>query len=178
MYSVQNQRVKLVPTDKKFIPNFLEWFNDREVIRHLMMYLPITYEQEVNWYNSLVNNENSILFVILRVDDGSEAPIGNCGLTLNLQDRVGQVGILIGEKSLWGKGYGTDAMALLVNHAFNSRNLHRVELECYSSNTRALKSYEKLGFQREGARKQAIFVRGIYEDVVVMGMLESEWKAQ
>lgn len=168
-------RVKLVPIDKEYIPLFLQWFNDREITQFKMKYRPVTYEEQLSWYNDRTNNQNSVMFMIIPIDDGSEKPIGYCSLLLNLVDRIGEAGIVIGEKYMWGKGYGTESMGLLLNYAFSTRNLHRVELECYTFNKRALRLYEKLGFKSEGILRQDTYIRGCYEDVVLLGILESEW---
>lgn len=77
-----------------------------------------------------------------------------------------------------GRGIGTAALELLVEFAFERRNLRRLHLEAIASNAAAIRSYEKVGFVVEGRQREHAWVRGRYEDVVRMGLLRSEWTAR
>jgi RimJ/RimL family protein N-acetyltransferase len=88
------------------------------------------------------------------------------------------VGVGIGEPVYWGRGYGTDAMRLVLRYAFMELNLERVSLNVFLSNERAVRSYEKAGFQREGIERQNTHRDGKTEDVLYMGILRQEWLAQ
>ncbi|MEJ2277226.1 MAG: GNAT family protein [Candidatus Lokiarchaeota archaeon] len=162
--------------NKEYIEKYLEWINDTEIQQFLLIYRPLSREEEEDWYLNLKNRENHILFSILTIDDNKL--IGNCGITINWKDKIGVVGILIGEKDYHNKGYGTEAMSLLVEYSFSTLNLHRIELECFEFNHRAIKSYKKVGFIEEGRKRQAIFINGKYHDRVIMGLLRKEWKSK
>ncbi|MCC7209608.1 MAG: GNAT family N-acetyltransferase [Anaerolineae bacterium] len=82
----------------------------------------------------------------------------------------------IGEPDYRGKGYGSDALALAVGYAFRELNLHRVGLSVISYNARAIRTYEKVGFVREGMRREAIHRDGRRYDEVLMGILRTEWE--
>lgn len=85
------------------------------------------------------------------------------------------LGIYIGDREYWGKGYGTDAMRLIVGYGFAELNLRRISLGLHAFNERALKSYLKVGFQVEG-RERGVFLRdGVRYDDLVMGLLREEW---
>jgi len=88
----------------------------------------------------------------------------------------GEISIGIGEPADWDKGYGSEAMRLTLNYAFNELNLHRVGLDVLDYNARALHVYEKLGFVHEGAKRQFGRRDGRRYDLVLMGMLRDEWK--
>lgn len=88
------------------------------------------------------------------------------------------VGIGIGEAEYWGKGYGTDAMRLALRYAFMELSLERVSLGVFTSNQRAVRSYEKAGFIPEGIERQSTHRDGKTEDVLNMGILRQEWLAQ
>ncbi|MEP7135205.1 MAG: GNAT family protein [Chloroflexota bacterium] len=101
--------------------------------------------------------------------------IGFVGLWLNLIHGEGWVGIGIGEREYWGKGYGTDAMKLVVQYAFMELGLYRVSLGLHEYNARALKSYEKAGFRLEGQTRQDVMREGRRTDTLWMGILRDEW---
>ena len=88
------------------------------------------------------------------------------------------MGIIIGEPEQLGKGYGTEALMLLLGYSFDELNLHRVFLRVVDFNQRAIESYLKCGFSKEGRLRDAIFLDGDYHDVVVMSILEEEFRAR
>lgn len=85
------------------------------------------------------------------------------------------VGIGIGERDYWGNGYGTEAMRLILRFAFDELNLQRVSLGVYAYNPRAIRSYEKAGFRREGVVRGDCHRDGQHWDSVFMGILREEW---
>lgn len=87
------------------------------------------------------------------------------------------VGIGIGDTQLWGKGYGTEAMQLILNFGFGYLNLRRVTLNVFGYNQRAIRSYEKCGFKEEGRLRQWMSRGGERHDLIFMGILRSEWEA-
>ncbi|MGE5251479.1 MAG: GNAT family N-acetyltransferase [Bacteroidota bacterium] len=90
----------------------------------------------------------------------------------------GWVGIIIGERDCWGKGYGTDAMRLIVQYGFTELNLYRISLSLHSYNPRALRSYEKAGFKLEGTTRGDTLREGRRTDGLYMGILREEWLAR
>jgi RimJ/RimL family protein N-acetyltransferase len=87
------------------------------------------------------------------------------------------VGIAITERDYWGKGYGTDAMRVILRYAFLELNLQRVSLDVFEYNPRALRSYEKAGFKHEGCLRGALLREGRRWDMIFMGILRQEWLA-
>lgn len=88
------------------------------------------------------------------------------------------VGIGIGEPDFWGKGYGTEAMNLILQYAFMELNLQRVSLDVFEYNPRAIHSYEKAGFRIEGRQRKTMMREGKRWDVIYMGILREEWLEQ
>jgi RimJ/RimL family protein N-acetyltransferase len=86
------------------------------------------------------------------------------------------VGIGIGERECWGNGYGTDAMRVILHFAFAELNLHRVSLNVFEYNPRAIRSYEKAGFVVEGRQRQVLNRDGRRWDVIYMGILRQDWE--
>ena len=107
---------------------------------------------------------------------GDDRLIGDIGLWIeNWSHAEGWVGIGLGERDYWGNGYGTDAMRLMLRFAFNELNLLRVTLGVYAYNPRAIRSYEKAGFRREGLVRGDCRRDGQRWDSVFMGILRDEW---
>jgi RimJ/RimL family protein N-acetyltransferase len=112
-------------------------------------------------------------FSIRTLDD--DKLIGFVGLWLELVHSEAWIGIGIGERDYWGKGYGTDAMKLALQYAFMELGMQRVSLGLYEHNVRALKSYEKAGFKLEGRTRQDMLREGRRTDTLWMGILRAEW---
>jgi RimJ/RimL family protein N-acetyltransferase len=89
--------------------------------------------------------------------------------------RSATVGITVGEKDLWDQGYGTEALSLLVGHLFDTLNLRRVQLDTWSGNERAIRSFARLGFREEGRLREAVRAPEGYFDCVLMGLLRRDW---
>ena len=83
----------------------------------------------------------------------------------------------MGEPEFWGKGYGSDAMNVILRFGFRQLNLNRVNLNVFEYNPRAIRSYEKVGFQIEGRERQWIAREGKRWDIIYMGILRREWEA-
>jgi RimJ/RimL family protein N-acetyltransferase len=123
---------------------------------------------------TLAESADSASFVI---EVGNEVA-GICDLfQIDTLTRTGEVGIGV-VASARGKGYGTDALRVLVRFAFERRNLRRVHLVTLASNAGGLACYRKVGFVEEGRRREHAWVRGGYEDEVLMGLLRSEWESR
>jgi RimJ/RimL family protein N-acetyltransferase len=101
--------------------------------------------------------------------------IGTTGFhQVDWKNRTAELGIVIGDKEWWGRGYGTDAVRALARWALDELALNRLWLRVYEDNARAIHSYEKVGFKVEGRLRQDRFHGGRYFDTVVMGLLRDE----
>jgi RimJ/RimL family protein N-acetyltransferase len=94
------------------------------------------------------------------------------------RNRSAMLTIFIGEKRAWNRGYGQDALRLALRHAFTNMGLHRVELHVFDFNERAIRCYERVGFVREGARREALFRDNRFHDILVMGVTRGEFLAR
>ncbi len=169
------ESVRLRAIEREDIPTFVRWFNDPEVRRYLLMYEPLSKAREERWFEAHLDKQNEFIFAIeVRTEEGW-VHIGNIGLhRVDWKNRNATLGIALGEKAYWGRGYGTDAVRTALRFAFQELNLHRVELEVVADNLRAIRCYEKAGFVREGTRREAIFRDGRYHDAHVMAVLAGE----
>ena len=102
--------------------------------------------------------------------------LGDINLSVyNWTGRDAFVGLGIGEREFWGKGYGTDVMKIILRYAFTEVNLQRVTLKVFEYNPRAIRSYEKTGFRHEGRMRQVLNREGRRWDMLFMGVLREEW---
>ncbi len=114
-------------------------------------------------------------FAIRTLED--DRLVGDVGLDgVNWAQGDAFVGIGLGEKQDWGKGYGTDAMQVLLRFAFLELNLRRVSLDVFEYNPRALRSYLKAGFVVEGRSRRHLNREGRRWDMIYMGILREEWE--
>lgn len=97
---------------------------------------------------------------------------------VNLQDRRATMAIGISNPSLLGKGFGTEAIMLLLRHAFIEMKLHRIGIRVLAYNKRAIRAYEKCGFTVEGRERETAYVKGSWHDDIMMGLLDREFLAR
>lgn len=151
----------------------LRWINDPEVNQYLLVYFPVTEKKEEEWFDRVANNPNEIVLGIETLDGKL---IGNMALVhINAKDRTASTGALIGEKEYWGKGYGMDAKMTLLNYAFNTLNLRKINSSVYAFNKRSLQYNLKCGYKIEGVRKKQIFRNGKYHDEILIAVFKDDW---
>lgn len=171
------KKIRLRAYRREDMPKAQEFMNDYEM-RNLLatgVLYPILLEQEEKWYESLISTKDNYSFAIETLEDGKY--IGGCGINkIDWNSRVITVGIFIGDKDYWGKGYGTDAMRVLVDFIFSQMNMNKIKLNVFSFNKRAMRCYEKCGFKVDGILRQEIFRDGQYYDDIVMSVLFDEWR--
>lgn len=154
------------------IPFATSFVNDKELKKLLVTNIPFptTPWEEESWVKAQTsNNDGKYNFAIEDLE--TKKYIGGCGIqSVNWLSRVAVVGIMIGDKDYWGKGYGTDAMMVLKRFIFEDMNINKIRLHTFSFNERAIKSYEKCGFKVEGILKSEIFKEGKYYDEIIMSV--------
>jgi RimJ/RimL family protein N-acetyltransferase len=177
---IAGQRVRLRRIERADLPRFVEWLNDPELRDHLAAIYPVSQAQEEQWFESILRQEPTqqpfAIEAHLQPRTKLWTLVGTISFhSVDWRHRVAELGLFIGPKELWGKGFGTDALRALVAFAFRELNLHRVWLRVYEENTRARRSYEKVGFGIEGRLRQDRFHGGRYCDTLIMGLLRDEW---
>jgi diamine N-acetyltransferase len=175
---IYGERVRLRHVERDDLPRFVEWLNDPEVRHGLSLYLPLSMGEEEQWFENMMKGKPYEQPLVIEVEaEPGWTMIGNSGFFgFDWRIRKAELGILIGDKSYWNRGYGTEVMRLLLHHGFTTLNLNRIFLRVYEDNPRAIRAYEKAGFVHEGRLRQAEFHDGRYLDVLLMSVLESEWK--
>jgi RimJ/RimL family protein N-acetyltransferase len=160
------------------LPAFRRWYGDAEVAR-LARYRdgPMRQDEIDRFFQARAIGRESLAMAIHVRETGRL--IGSCAFS-QLDGDNGSVmfHITIGEKDTWGHGYGTEATALMVDHAFRSLGLHRVALSVFEFNERAIRAYRRCGFVIEGRAREAIWRDGRWWDEVSMSVLAPEWRAR
>ncbi|KNF08235.1 acetyltransferase [Gottschalkia purinilytica] len=170
------ERIRLRGIERKDLELACRYMNDPDVILNLwtMIPYPMTMEKEEKWFEEQNKNNNIYNFAIETINESKY--IGGCGINnLDWNNSTATVGIYIGDKNYRSKGYGTEAMKLLLDFIFNQINVNRVELYVFSFNERAIKSYKKNGFVEEGRLRQRLFRNGKFHDEIVMSVLREEY---
>ncbi len=170
---IEGALVRLRCPERGDLPTLVRWINDPEVTEFLQFEPPMSLEDEEVWYQEMLNSKDRVFMI----DTKEGTPIGNIGLTgFDWKNRRTDIGIMIGEKEAWSRGYGTDAIIVLLRYLFGELNLNRVSLFTDSANVRALRCYEKCGFQTEGVMREYRFKRGRYIDCVLLSILRRDWE--
>ena len=166
---------RLRELEKKDIPAINKWRNDPDLIASLgapFRYINCIVEER--WFDSYMNNRNSQVRCSI-VDENDEV-LGLVSLVnIDYMKQCATFHIMIGNDENRGKGAGTFATKEMLNHAFYNLNLHRVELTVLDDNSRAINLYEKVGFVKEGTKRQCNFKQGKFVDMHMYSMLREEF---
>lgn len=173
----QGTLVRLTPIDPgNHAPASSRWARQSDYWRLGASEPPRLYSAKATqaWLEKLLEGDAKFTFTIHTLD--VDRLIGDIGLDgIDWLHGDTYVGIQIGEKGCWGKGYGTDAMRIILRFAFTELNLRRVSLTVFDYNPRAIRSYEKAGFVHEGRMRQFLQREGRRYDMLFMGILREEW---
>ncbi len=171
---IRGEGVVLRATEPGDAESIARWFNDPEVRRYMGARFPGSLVDQRRRLESRSDPEKRLGLCIDTLDGRT---IGIC--SLHRDDAEGHnagLGIMIGEKDCWSKGYGTDATLTLCCFGFRQMDLHRIRLDVYTFNERAIRSYEKCGFRRDAVQRDAYYKHGEYLDVLIMAILADEFR--
>lgn len=176
---IEGRLIKLRAVELSDVDRYVAWLNDREVTRHLQRRYQLSRLAEENWLRK--DDTKLIGFAggnyAIETKDGVH--IGSVGFHYaNPENRKATLGIAIGDKAYWSKGYGTDAILTLLRFGFDEMNLHRIDLGVDADNARAIACYWKCGFVEEGRLRDTRYVRGQHRDQLWMGILREEFHAK
>lgn len=168
---IVGRQVYLSPMNPEDAELYAKWMNDFSVTDNLgSSSLVISLEGEREW---LRGNSGKHMFAIVTLEE--DKLIGNCGFNAIDQIRqTAEVGIFIGDADNRNKGYGTEALGLLLDYGFDFLNLHNIMLKVFSFNEGAVACYKKAGFREIGRRREAYYLRGKFHDELFMDILRGE----
>lgn len=159
------------------------WQNDEEVMR-LARSSPdhaISLEALEARYEKAIKGDDFAQREYIIEERSSATPIGWASISIhqwNRRSTSADIGLAIGEKDRWRKGYGTDVVTLLLREAFEQLDLHRVGWWTFAENRGSLALAKKMGFREEGRIRDSVFFDNRYHDSVVLGLLKSEYGAR
>ena len=168
------ERIYLSPRNPEDYEVMAKWMNDFAVTDYLIRsHKVISLDNEKKFLEESQNAEAA--FVIVTLDE--DKPIGVISLEgIKHVHQIAEAGIAIGEEEYRSKGYGTEAMKLLLDFAFNYLNLHNVDLKVVDTNERAIKCYKKCGFKEYGRRSESEYINGKRYGTVYMEILKEDFK--
>lgn len=173
---IEGELVVLRPHETRDLDRYYAWFNDPEVTLYLNMRYPISRLAEEAWLADRTSSSLAYGDVALAIDTKDGRHIGSVAFhRTSPEDRTARLGITIGDKTHWSKGYGTDAIRTLVRFGFEEMNLNRIDLTVDERNARAIACYRKCGFVEEARLRQDRYAQGAYHDTLVMALLRAEW---
>ncbi len=171
----KNDKIYLSPLLKEDSAILFGWINQRDLVIFNASYKPIHEPNHIAWFENITNRQDVFIFGIRKTE--TDELIGSCQLnSINWVHRNAELQIRIAVDDNRGKGFGSDAVRLLLEFAFGDSNLNRVYLHVSATNVRAIKVYEKMGFQKEGEFKQHAFIDGEYKDIIEMGILRKDYE--
>lgn len=176
--NIEGELVSLGPLDRSMIPLFQRWMNDFTLQPRIGAPLPVPYtiEVEERWYESVSTGNDRHTFAIR--ERASGVVIGSVGLH-KIEPRSGTAtfGVMIGEPTARGKGYGTETASLMLDYAFTILGLHSVNLTVAGFNHAAQAAYRKAGFRECGRLREHIRFAGKWWDQIHMDCLEHEFES-
>ncbi len=176
---LQGKKVRLTAVSKDDLSTMANWWADTEFLRLYDSFpaFPKTADWLAKWLEDNEQGKTNFMMGIRPLNE--DKLVGLAGLDgIIWSNGTSSVSIAIGEQDERGKGYGWEAMILLLDFAFRELNLHRVFLTVFGYNTPAIAMYEKLGFTYEGAHREHLHRDGQRFDMLLYGVLRREWEAR
>ena len=155
---------------------FRTWYADPEIAR-LARYQerPMRPEEIERFFAARVVGTDALAMAVH--ERSTNRLIGTCAFSqLDGDNGSALYHITIGEADMWGKGFGTEATRLMMDHAFGTLGLHRVGLFVFEFNERAIRAYQRVGFVLEGRARQSIRRDDRWWDELAMSMLDTDWQ--
>ncbi len=148
----------------------IAWRNDEDVRRHFIYREPFTRQGHEAWVRTMIRTGKAVQMMICSLEEGR--PLGSVYIRdIDRQHGKAEYGIFIGSADFRGRGVGTAAAKLMLRYCFQEEKLHRIYLRALADNDRAIASYEKAGFVREGYLREDVRIQGEYRDLVWMAAI-------
>ena len=171
---IRGKKIILRRQREEDAPFFAYWFNQPQVMFQCGFEKTTDEEEEKRIINNSYKSEDSVWFTITDLDGNI---IGETGL-LRMFPAWHQTDftIIIPDPKMQRKGYGSEAIRIMLDMAFHEYEMHRVSIGVVGLNTDALEFYKKIGFKQEGILEEAYYYNDEYSDFIMMRILSQEWK--
>lgn len=167
---LESIRIILIPVGIEHIKQYyVDWMNDSQVNKYLESGGDYTIEKLTQFIQTIQKTET--LFWAIHIKSNNKH-IGNIKIDpINYKHRYAEYGIMMGDKTEWGKGYAKEASELVIDYCFkNPLNLRKINLGVQSKNLSALELYKKLGFIQEGIFRKHVITKEGYDDIIRMSL--------
>lgn len=156
------------------LPIIVTWKNDPELADLIKGWaIQTNLSIENRRFNKILDMGDSVRLLIT-IKDGT--PIGLIAISdIDKTNKKASLGMFIGNKAFWNKGYGSDALKLMLKYCFRQLDFNRIGLEVFDYNLRAIQMYTKVGFKIEGTQRQGLWRKDQYHDIYLMGILKEEF---
>ncbi|MFT4416151.1 GNAT family N-acetyltransferase [Fredinandcohnia humi] len=172
---LQGERVYLRRIEQDDVDYFLRAVSNPEIRRLTGTTTFFTRRKIESFIENIAKDSSRIDLLI--ADQENDLVIGDLAIVdIDHQQRNGSFRIAITDDNYLSKGYGSDALKLIIDYMFNTLNLRRIGINVYAYNARAIRAYEKLGFVQEGVLREELYYDGKYYDNILMGLLRNEYK--
>ena len=172
---LQGERIYLRRVEHEDVDHFLNAVSNPE-IRRLTGTNAFFTKAKLERFIANIQTDSSRIDLIIALQKNDQV-IGDLAIVdIDQQNRNGSFRIAITDPQYLSKGYGTEALSIVIDYMFNTLNLRRISINVYAFNHRAIKAYEKLGFVKEGVLREELYFDGEYNDNILMGLLKKEYK--
>ena len=173
--NIVGEKVALGPDRSDLAPLYHRWSNDFEVVRLMGTPRPSTLDSEEALHSRISKDQDHASFTIY--EKAQLRPIGAAGLVdINHSKRTAEFYIMIGDKTSWGKGYGTECARLMLDYGFTCLGLHNIFLWVNAANERGIRAYRRAGFRVAGRQRQSVRLGGRAYDSILMDCLATEFQ--
>jgi len=155
--------------------NYFRWLNDPEIVKYTEIRFAVNTKDNIRQYVQEMTTAINHIFLAICLKD-NDNHIGNIKFSnIDWNHKSAFLNILIGENLMWGKGYASEAITLIVKYGFETLGLNKIGPCCYDVNKGAIKSFENAGFTKEGELKEAAFFENNYISIICLGLTRRDW---
>ena len=171
---IVGERIRLLPMTSEMMAMYPTWFADSEVTRYMGIVGVPSAKKEQEWFDRMAESEKDFVWAIMLGDKH----IGSTGIhQIDWRNLRAVTGNMIGDKSEWGKGFGSEAVRLRTKYAFTQTTLEKLETEAFMDNIGSRRCLEKSGYRQYGVSRRHIFRDGKWHDMWLADVLREEWLA-
>lgn len=170
---MEGLQVKLRAMELSDLPAITTWNFDEEINEFMPARFPNNLEQQRKWFDNQFKDDKKKLIIVEKI---SNLPVGLLGvMNIDHINKNCEIGITIGEKKYWGKGYSKEAMGLIISFLFQQMNMHIIYLQVFETNLRGVNFFKKCGFRVDGKLKDKYFKNGAYVSYLLMSLSRTDF---